>query len=97
MPLWNSLKTERIAIYFDIITGTLISAFSIFCIVFTTITQGITQFSISYLIGLGFLIFWLGFSIFLIIIGIKSYYNEKYFELTGEQKKTRKLKAPMVS
>ena len=97
MPIWNSLKTERIAIYFDLITGTVISTFSIFCIIFATITQGITQFSISYLIGLGFWIFWLGFSIFLIIIGIKSYYNEKYFELTGEQKKPKKLRAAILS
>ena len=97
MPLWNSLKTERIAIYFDIITGTVISTFSIFCIIFATITQGITQFSISYLIGLGFWIFWLGFSIFLIGLGIKSYYDEKHFELTGVHKKPRKLKAPIVS
>ena len=97
MPQWNSLKNERIAIYFDIISGTVISAFSLFCIIFSTITEGIKQFSIFYVLGLVFWICWLGFSIFLIVIGIKSYYNEKYFELTGENKKARKLKAPIVS
>ena len=97
MPLWNNIKTERIAIYFDVISGTLISGFSIFCIIFTTITQGITQFSTFYVLGLGFWVFWLGFSIFLILLGIKSYYNEKYFELTGEQKKPKKLRAAILS
>jgi hypothetical protein len=48
-------------------------------------------------LGLLFWIGWLAISIFLIVLGIKSYYNEKYFKLTGEQKKPRKLKAPMVS
>ncbi|MBY8980519.1 MAG: hypothetical protein KGD72_09020 [Candidatus Lokiarchaeota archaeon] len=97
MPQWDRIKNERISIYFDIILGTVISIFSIFCIIFTSITQGINNFSIFYVLGLGFWIFWLGFSIFLIVIGIKSYYNEKYFELTGEHKKPRRLKAPIVS
>lgn len=97
MPQWDKIKNERISMYVDIILGTGISIFSIFCIIFTTITQGTNIFSIYYVLGLGFWIFWLGFSIFLIIIGIKSYYNEKLFELTGEHKKPRKLKAPMVS
>jgi len=97
MPLQNRLKNERIAIYFDIISGTIISAFSLFCIIFFSLTEGIKQFSIFYVIGLVFWIFWLGFSIFLIVIGIKSYYNEKYFKLTGKHKKARKLKAPMIS
>ncbi len=97
MPQWDKIKNERISMYFDIIFGILISIFSIFCIIFTTITQGINNFSIFYVLGLGFWIFWLGFSIFLIVIGIKSYYNEKHFELTGEHKKPRKLKAPIMS
>ncbi|MHA1241736.1 MAG: hypothetical protein ACTSQU_13285 [Promethearchaeota archaeon] len=97
MPLHNSIKNERIAIYFDIISGTVISAFSLFCIIFFAITEGITHFSIFYVIGLVFWIFWLGFSIFLIVLGIKSYYNEKYFKLTGKPKKARKIKAPMIS
>ncbi len=97
MPNPNSVKNERIAIYFDIISGTVISAISLFCIIFFSITEGIKKFTIFYVIGLLFWIGWLGLSIFLIGIGIKSYYNEKYFELTGEHKKARKLKAPMIS
>ena len=97
MPYPNSVKNERIAIYFDIISGTVISAISLFCIIFFSITEGIKNFSIFYVLGVLFWIGWLGISIFLIVIGIKSYYNEKYFELTGEHKKPRKLKAPMVS
>jgi hypothetical protein len=97
MPDPSSLKNERIAIYFDIISGTVISSISLFCIIFFSITEGIKNFTIFYVLGLLFWIGWLAISIFLIVLGIKSYYNEKYFELTGEQKKPRKLKAPMVS
>jgi hypothetical protein len=97
MPFPNSLKNERIAIYFDIISGAVISAISLFCIFFFSITEGIKNFSIFYVLGVAFWIGWLGVSIFLMVIGIKSYYNEKHFELTGEHKKVRKLKAPMVS
>ena len=97
MPQWNRIKDERIAIYFDIILGTAISAFSIFCIIFLAISEGTKVFSVFYVLGLGFWIGWFGFSIFLIGLGIKSYYNEKHFELTGEHKKPRKLKAPIVS
>jgi len=97
MPHWDKIKNERISMYTDIILGTGISIFSIFCIIFTSITQGTNNFSIFYVLGLGFWVFWLGFSIFLIVLGIKSYYNEKHFELTGEHKKPRKLKAPIAS
>jgi len=97
LPHPNSVKNERIAFYFDIISGTVISSISIFCIIFVSTTEGIKNFSIFYVLGLAFWIGWLVLSIFLIVIGIKSYYNEKHFKLTGEQKKARKLKAPMVS
>jgi len=97
MPQWDKIKTERKSMYLDIILGIGISTLSIFCIIFATITGFIDSFSISYVVGLGFWIFWLGVSIFLLFLGIKSYYNEKHFNLTGEHKKPRKLKAPMVS
>ena len=97
MPQWDKIKNERISIYLDIFLGIGISTFSIFCILFSTITGFNTTFSILYMIGLGFWIFWLGVSIFLLNLGYRSYKNEKHFELTGENKKTRKLKAPMVS
>ena len=96
MPAWDKIKNERISIYLDIILGFVISMFSIFCIILSTIT-GSSNFSIFYVLGLGFWIFWLGVSIFLLFLGIKSYYNEKHFKLTGEHKKARKLKAPIVS
>jgi len=97
MPQWDKIKNERISMYFDIILGIGISIFSIFCIIFLAISEGTKVFSVFYVLGLVFWIGWFGFSIFLIVIGIRSYHNEKYFELTGEQKKPRKLKAPMVS
>jgi len=97
MPAWDKIKNERISLYLDIILGFIISTFSIFCIIFTTITELNTSFSIFYVLGLGFWIFWLGVSIFLFFLGIKTYYNEKHFKITGEHKKPRKLKAPILS
>jgi len=97
MPTRNSVKNERIAIYLDIFSGTVLSAFFVFCIIFTAITGDITNFTISYVIGLVFWICWLGVSIFFTVVVIKNYYKEKHFELTGEHKKPRKLKAPMIS
>ena len=97
MPKWDRLKDERTAIYLDIILGIIISSISVFSIIFHTITGNITSFSLFYVIGLVFWIGWLGFSIILMLIGIKSYYNEKHFELTGKHKKARKIKAPIIS
>ena len=97
MPTVNSLKNERIALYLDIFLGTVLSAFFLFCIIFTAITGGFTNSPISYVFGLVFWSCWLGLSIFLTALIIKSYYKEKHFDLTGEHKKPRKLKAPMVS
>ncbi|MBY9017082.1 MAG: hypothetical protein KGD68_15440 [Candidatus Lokiarchaeota archaeon] len=97
MQQLDSVKKERKALYFEIISGIVISLISVFCIIFFSITGDIKNFSIFYVLGLGFWIGWIGLSIFLIGIGIKSYYDEKHFELTGEQKKARKLRAPMVS
>jgi len=93
----NRLKNERIAIYFDIILGIVISVTSLYCVIFFTLTEGIKNFSIFYVLGILFLLGWLGLSIFFLVIGIKSYYNEKYFELTGKNKKQREIRAPMVS
>ena len=54
MPAWDKIKNERISIYLDIILGFVISTFSIFCIVFSTISGFIPSLSIFYVLGLGF-------------------------------------------
>lgn len=97
MPNWDRVKNERIAMYFDIISGIVISSASLFGIFFFTITEHITNFSVYYWLGLAFWLGWLALSIFLMVIGIKSYLDTKYFEKTGEHKKKRDIKAPMVS
>ena len=97
MPKWDRIRDERISMYFDIISGILMSSASLFGIFFFSITEGIEYFSIFYVIGVVFWISWLIFSIVLMVIGIKSYLDNKHFEKTGKPKKARNIKAPIVS
>ena len=97
MPSHNRLRNERIAIYFDLIGGIISSLFAIFAIVFFTLTGEITNFTISYFIGLGFWIVWLILSLGLIGLGIHTHYADKNYDARAETRKPRKLKAPMVS
>ena len=97
MPNWDRIKNERIAMYFDIILGIVISSASLFGIIFFSLTESIEYFSVYYVLGVVFWISWLIFSIVLMVIGIKSYLDTKHFEKTGKPKKPRNIKAPMVS
>jgi hypothetical protein len=97
MPSHNSIRNERIAIYFDLIAGVISSLFAIFAIVFFTLTEEITNFTISYYIGLGFWIVWLIMSLSLIGLGIHTHYTEKKYITGVKTRKPRKLKAPMIS
>jgi hypothetical protein len=97
MPSHNRLRNERIAIYADLIGGTISSLFSICAIVFFTITGEITNFTIFYFIGLGFWIVWLLISLGLIGLGIHTHYADKNYDRRVETRKPRKLKAPMIS
>ena len=97
MPKWDRIRDERIAMYLDIILGILMSLASLFGIFFFSITEGIEYFSNFYVLGVVFWISWLVFSIVLMVIGIKSYLDNKYFEKTGKPKKARNIKAPIVS
>jgi len=97
MPKWDKIKNERIAMYFDVISGIIMSTFTLFGIFYFTMTEHITNFSVFYVLGLVFWIGWLGLSIFLMVIGIKAYLDEKHFNLTGERKNPKKIRAPMVS
>ena len=97
MPKWDRIRDERISMYFDIILGIIMSSFTLFGIFFFSLTEGIEYFSVFYVLGVVFWISWLIFSIVLMVIGIKSYLDTKYFEKTGKPKKARKIRAPMVS
>jgi membrane protein implicated in regulation of membrane protease activity len=97
MPKWDRIRDERISMYFDIILGIIMSSFTLFGIFFFSLTEGIEYFSVFYVLGVVFWISWLIFSIVLMVIGIKSYLDNKYFEKTGKPKKARKIRAPMVS
>ena len=93
----SDLKSERIMIYFDLICGVISSSIAIFTIVFFTLTKEITNFTITYIIGLGFWSAWLLISLFFIGVGIHSYYAAKNYDTRDQTRKPRKLKAPMVS
>jgi len=97
MPSHNSLRNERIAIYFDLIGGVVSSSVAIFAIVFFTLTEEITEITTTYIIGLGFWIVWLLMSLSLIGLGIHTHYTEKSYNSGAKTRKPRKLKAPMVS
>lgn len=93
----NDLKSERISIYFDLICGVISSSIAIFTIIFFTLTEEITNFTITYIIGLGFWSAWLLISLFFIGVGIHSYYAEKNYDTRVKSRKPRKIKAPIVS
>ena len=97
MPKWDRIRDERISMYFDIILGIIMSSFTLFGIFFFSLTEGIEYFSVFYVLGVVFWISWLIFSIVLMVIGIKSYLDTKYFEKTGKPKKARKIRTPIVS
>ena len=97
MPNRDRIKNERISMYFDIISGIIMSSFTLFGIFFFSLTEGIEYFSVFYVLGVVFWISWLLFSIVLMVIGIKSYLDTKHFEKTGKPKKARNIKAPMIS
>ena len=97
MPSNKKVRNERIAIYFDIICSVTCSVISISAIVIFTITERITTFTISYILGLGFWIGLLLLSLFLFSVGIYTYYADKNYDTRAKSRKPRKIKAPFVS
>jgi len=97
MPSHSKVKNERIKIYFDLICGVISSSIAIFSIVFFTLIEEITNFTISYIIGLGFWIIWLLMSLFFIGVGIYTYYAEKNYDIRVKSRKLRKINAPIIS
>ena len=98
MPSHDKIRNERIAIYFDLIFGTVSSVIAIFLIIFFTITKEITQITSGYIIGLGFWIAWLIMSLSLIGLGIHTHYaNKNYYTRAKTRKPRKKLKVPILS
>ena len=89
----KKLKSLRTQIYFDCICGSVCSITAFIGIFFYTQQEGIL-FPINFVIGLSFWIGYLLLSVFMIGLGIYTFYREKRFDPDIKPKK--KLKAPMV-
>ena len=90
----NDIKSERIQIYFDCICGTICSISALFGIFFFMLPGGIKDFTF-FVIGTTFWFGYLFLSLFIIGVGIHSYYQAKNFSLDGPVRKN--LRAPIVS
>ena len=89
----KKLKSLRIQIYFDCICGIICSITAFIGIFFYTKQEGIL-FPINFAIGF---LFWIGYllvSIFMIGLGIYTYYREQHFNPDAIPKKD--LRAPIV-
>ncbi len=87
---------ERKGLYFDIICGIVNSILALIGIIFSTLIYGIRDVT-NFYIGLTVCISYLGFSIFLIFIGIYTKQKERKHGVISEKKKKRDLKPPIVS
>ena len=90
---FKRVKSERAAIYFDCICGSVCSISALIGIFFFTQQEGIL-YPASFTVGLIFWFGYLGLSVFLIGLGIYTYYREKSFDPEAIPKK--KLRAPIV-
>ncbi|MFX1455912.1 MAG: hypothetical protein ACFFDB_11120 [Promethearchaeota archaeon] len=85
-------KKERQQLYFDLICGIISSSTAITGIIYFGLTQKIANY-FNYITGLSFWIFYLCFSIFMIFVGIYTWWKEKHFD---EQPLREDLKQPIV-
>ncbi len=85
-------KSYRSALYFECICGVVSSIISIFSIIFMALIEGIYS-SKLFTIAIIFWSSYLLFSIFLISIGIITYFQEKKY---GVKKSRKELKPPIV-
>ncbi|TKJ21664.1 MAG: hypothetical protein CEE42_13715 [Promethearchaeota archaeon Loki_b31] len=93
--MYKDLKSERISIYFDCICGTICSISALFGIFFFSLPGGgVTNFT-SFVIGITFWFGYLFLSLFVIGVGIYTYYKAKNFSSDGPVRK--KLKTPIIS
>ena len=86
-------KSERVQIYFDCICGSISSIVALFGISLVVIQKGILNLT-YFTIGVSFWIGYLAVSIFMIGLGLYTYYREKNSDPKAIPKK--KLKAPIV-
>ena len=89
----KDLKSQRIAIYFDCICGCVCSISAFIGIFFYTQQEGIL-YPTNFVIGLSFWIGYLFLSLFVVGVGLYTYYGEKNFDPDAIPKK--KLRAPVV-
>ena len=89
----KKIRSERTAIYFDCICGSVSSIVALIGIFVSTQQKGIL-YPINFTVGLIFWIGYLGVSIFFIILGIYTYYGAKNYDSDAISKK--KLRAPIV-
>ena len=90
---YKNIRSERKAIYFDCICGIVCSISALFGI-FVFVLQEEILFPISFTIGLSFWIGYLAISIFVIGLGIYTYYRAKSFDPDAIPKV--KLRIPIV-
>jgi hypothetical protein len=90
---YKDLKSQRIAIYFDCICGAVCSISAFIGIFFYTQQEGIL-YPTNFVIGLSFWIGYLFLSLFVVGVGLYTYYGEKNFDPDAIPKK--KLRAPVV-
>ncbi len=89
----KNLRSQRIAIYFDCICGTICSISAFIGIAIFTQQEGIVNPG-NFIIGLSFWIGYLLLSVFIISLGIYTYFQEKNFDPDAIPK--NKLRAPIV-
>jgi hypothetical protein len=85
-------KNDRKKIYFDCICGVTCATLALIGIAYFSIMYGVTNY-IGFYIGTIFWIGWLCLSLFLIGVGVYSYYLELHPE---KDKKRQQLKAPVI-
>jgi len=91
----KDLKSERIQIYFDCICGTICSISALIGIFFFTLPGGGIKDITFFVIGTTFWFGYLFLSVFLIGVGVYTYYQAKNFSPDDPVRK--KLKASIVS
>jgi len=89
----KNLKSQRIAIYFDCICGSVCSITAFIGIFVYTQQVGI-EYPVNFMLGISFWIGYLLLSLFIIGLGIYTYYREKNFNPDAIPKK--KLKETIV-
>ncbi|MFX1293155.1 MAG: hypothetical protein ACFFAG_19580 [Promethearchaeota archaeon] len=93
MPSEEIIKSHRAAIYFDSICGSIWSIIAFVCMGYTIIHKGIYDIT-GFIMWLTFWILIFSISIFLIFLGIYTWYQEKHY--TEKRKKQKDIKPPII-